>query len=403
MTTAESRAAPTESRERIEEFFSRRLVPVAMKGLRSMLLDDGRVFCFKALPAGPGALSREGVSERYSAMVAVGVALQERYGVRAPFEMGRVWDHLFEWASASAEPGDAGLVLWAMTLARDARASDVADRIVRARDAILVGDRAFPSMEAGYLLIGLGEAMRGGVGGDAIRTLAADVAARLERSQHRATGLFSFTRAYLRKNLHRVRVDSKLGSFASQVYPTMGFGAYARASGDERAKAIAVRCADRLVTVQGEAGQWWWVYHPRSARPAIRYPVYSVHQEAMGPMALLAAALANGTPGRYDAAIGKSLDWLDRHPELPGTSMWDLERGVVWRALQRDDPAATSTLGLGEGELRRMGRAAWLGTPDDRPFEAGHLCAECRPYELGWILLADAMFRERCAGAPRPA
>ena len=43
------------------------------------------------------------------------------------------------------------------------------------------------------------------------------------------------------------------------------------------------------------------------------YPVYSVHQHAMAPMALLDLRAAGGTD--YMPAIAKGLQWLDSHPE----------------------------------------------------------------------------------------
>ncbi len=197
-----------------------------------------------------------------------------------------------------------------------------------------------------------------------------------------------------RKNLHRARVDARLGSFASQVYPTIGFSMMARATGDGAALAKAKQCADQIARLQGQHGEWWWVYRVRKAAPAVRYPVYTVHQDAMGPMMLAAAALADGCTDRYDAAIAKSLRWFDERPDLP-----DAERGVVWRAVQLDDPQGTERLGLSPKEIWRMGRSAWLGTVDERNVGThGYVCPECRPYHLGWILLADALFEELVAG-----
>ena len=150
--------------------------------------------------------------------------------------------------------------------------------------------------------------------------------------------------------------------------------------------------------LQGPHGEWWWVYHSHRARTAVRYPVYGVHQDAMGPMALYAAALADGCSERYDAAALKSLQWFDTTPDAPRAELVDAPRGVVWRAVQHDDPAMTGRLGLGEGELKRMGRVAWLGSADDRPLRDGFVCPECRPYHLGWVLLAAAMHEECVAG-----
>ncbi|MEE2887030.1 MAG: hypothetical protein VX951_06325, partial [Planctomycetota bacterium] len=229
-------------------------------------------------------------------------------------------------------------------------------------------------------------------------TFAEQVAALLLDNQQPQTGLFSFGRKLRRKNLHRARMDSRLGSFASQVYPVMGLSAFATASGDGDTGARARACADRLVELQGPSGQWWWVYHRNSAIPAIRYPVYTVHQDAMGPMALLAAAMWDDNTDRYDGAILNSLSWFQNRPECPSEEMVAGQRGVVWRAVQRDQPESTGRLGLGTGELLRMGRAAWFGWPDTKSLDAGFVCPECRPYHLGWILLAQAMYEDCVQG-----
>lgn len=403
-----------------------RFVPLSFTGLRNMLGADGDVFCFRAFAdaANPSGLRLEGTSERYSAMSLIGLARQAALGRHPDFDTGPIADRLHGWAASAAALGDAGLVLWAEVLREDPRAEDTAAAMLRRRDEPFAKDHDLPSMETGFLLIGLAEAVREGVGGATVATLAADVAGRLTGNQHPITGLFSFGRRLRRKNLHRARMDWRLGSFASQVYPTMGFAALACAIGDATSRDVALLCADRLCQLQGDEGQWWWVYSPHripASGPAVRYPVYTVHQDAMGPMALCTAGFAAredcdpiaGKPGaakpgaakpgagkpsaeqRYGAAIERSLAWFDDRPECATAELIDDRRGAVWRAVQHDDPDTTERLGLSRRELARMGRTAWLSSVDKRPLSGGFVCPECRPYHLGWILLAAAMHEER--------
>jgi hypothetical protein len=382
---------------RIAAVFERRLAPLARRGLRAMLVREADAFCFRAVADGPDGLLPEDRSLRYTAMSAIGLVRDAEPGGRHSIDLSPILDALASWGTCSTELGDAGLVLWSLLLARDARAEQLADTIFRRRHVIDGRGYVFSSMDMGLLLGGLAVAIANGVGGQPIEELARDVAARL-RGNQQGSDLFSFKQRVWRKNVLRARLDGRLGSFASQVYPTFGLASYARATGDAEALGAASRCAARLCELQGPAGQWWWVYHTDRPRVAIRYPVYSVHQDAMGPMALCAVALAEGCTDRYDAAIQRSLDWLERHPECPTEQLVDDVRGVVWRAVQRDDPEHTGRMGLGRDELARMSRAAWLGSVDDRPFDTGFVCRECRPYHLGWILLASAMFAECAAG-----
>lgn len=372
-------------------------MPVALRGLPRMLVEDGRWFSFQSFVGhGPDALHNEQRSERYSAMALIGLEKQRALGRRDEVPTDPVVESLAQWAPGAPSLGDAGLVLWIHALRGDRRAEELAARIVARAEELWRPAYGFASMDAGCLLAGLGEALQKGIDVPGQRELAAAVAARLGEQQDPATHLFAFGRRVRRKNFHRTRIDTRLGSFASQVYPIIGLAALARATGDERAAERARRCAQRLCELQGEHGQWWWIYHVQKGRAALRYPVYSVHQDAMGPMMLCAAALGTGDDRRYHAAIARSLAWFDERPELPGIDLVDARRGAVWRAVQYDDPHTTARLGLGRGELNRMGVAAWTGAGDSRLLagERGHLCQECRSYHLGWILLADAMYEE---------
>ena len=49
-------------------------------------------------------------------------------------------------------------------------------------------------------------------------------------------------------------------------------------------------------------------------------------------------------------------------------------------------------MGLANKELSRRNRAAWTGKEDSLAFGVGTVSRECRPYHLGWIMLAGAMF-----------
>lgn len=371
-----------------------RLVALAYRGLPRMLVDDGRMVCFRALDAGNGELRLEGTSAVYNSMCVVGLKLQERLGRRAGFDAQPLLDSAAQWGLDAPDIGHAGLGLWAVVAANDDRAEHVAKRIVSRADEARRTEYC-SSMELGYLLIGLSEAMRAGIGG--LDDFAAEVAARLRGNQDASTGIFSFAAKLRRKNIHKARRDAVLGSFASQVYPTVGFSAYARATGREDALEVARRCADAIVRLQGPQGQWWWVFHAKKDVAAVKYPVYTVHQDAMGAMALLSAALADGGHRRYDEAVLKSMQWFDDRPECKDSQLLDDEGGVVWRAVQHDDPALTKQMGLSDGELARMGRRAWFGGADTRALAPGFVCPECRPYNLGWTLVAAALYAELSA------
>ena len=380
---------------RVRERFSQELVPLAYKGLERMLLPDGSGFCDRARRGADGKLDLIGRSQRYSAMSLIGVALQERLGRQSSFSTDKVYDCLVDWVDRDAYQGDAGLVLWALSLQEDPRAERVLARIVDREEQLT--DKRTPrnSASLGWLLTGLSVAIIEGIGGDSARTTADSVCRLLLRNRNPATGLCSLAGAGRRKNIFNQRFNTRLGSFASQVYPTIGLSYYALATGNSEPLDLAEQSADALVRLQGREGQWWWIYDTRAGEPVMRYPVYSIHQDAMGPMALLAVSLATEGKKDYTNAVWKSLEWLNQHPECRDERLVDPEAGVVWRAIQRDKPTRTGAFGLGAAEIRRLHVSAWTGLVDRRPFATGYVCEECRPYHLGWILVAAAMF-ESC-------
>ena len=75
-----------------------------------------------------------------------------------------------------------------------------------------------------------------------------------------------------------------VGSFADQVYPIYGISKFSQALGDEKALERALDCGLNICEAQGPLGQWWWHYDSSTGEVVGKYPVFSVHQHAMGPM-----------------------------------------------------------------------------------------------------------------------
>jgi hypothetical protein len=171
-----------------------------------------------------------------------------------------------------------------------------------------------------------------------------------------------------------------VGSFADQVYPIQALARLHRSADDPEALAVAGTVARAIVSAQGAGGQWWWHYDSRSGAVVEGYPVYSVHQHAMGPMALLDLADAGGD-GQLDA-IRRGLRWLAGPPEGAVELVLD-EPPITWRKVARADHRKV-VRGLRAASTRIVpgARVAAL----DRVYPPGVVDHECRPYELGWLL-----------------
>jgi hypothetical protein len=177
---------------------------------------------------------------------------------------------------------------------------------------------------------------------------------------------------------HRAHV----GSFADQIYPIQALARLHRSSGDPQALSVANDVAGAICAAQGDAGQWWWHYDARSGGVVEGYPVYSVHQHAMAPMALMDLAEAGGD--HHGDAIKRGLAWLTNPPETTETLVLD-DPPVTWRKVARTDRRKT---------VRGLRAAATAIHPSlrlgvlDKVFPPGAVDHECRPYELGWLLVA---------------
>ena len=171
-----------------------------------------------------------------------------------------------------------------------------------------------------------------------------------------------------------------VGSFADQVYPVQALARLHRSSADREALASANEIARVICAAQGPGGQWWWHYDSRTGAVVEGYPVYTVHQHAMAPMALLDLADAGGDTHLDEVCRG--LRWLAGPSEASAQLVLD-EPPITWRKVARADPRKI---------VRGLRAAVTRPVPGirvqalDRVYPPQAVDHECRPYELGWLL-----------------
>lgn len=355
------------------------LIDTALAGLPRMLDRRSDVFVFTVRPSGPA-----GQSLRYTCITLIGLVAAGRAGWRSSLDVDRLVRRIAERQREIANPGELGLLLWCL--------SDHHQRLTPAHDAVLdrlplTGDTldALTSTELGWLVSGLSRtAMLAPARGD-IADRAHAAFETLRGNQTEATGLFCFggqAGGRLRRHLRR-----QLGFFDNQVYGIRAGVDYYRAFDDRVALAMAERCTDQIIAAQGPLGQWAWHYDVRTGAVVDRYPVYSVHQHGMGPMAL--RAVTDVTRRTFDDALERSVAWIFGANEL-GETMLDHDRGVIWRSIRRSVARGKlihvfkllNLVGL-HGARERLARRVNTRGRLERDLE-------CRPYELGWLLLALA-------------
>jgi hypothetical protein len=350
------------------------LCDLAAAGLVDMLDPEKQIFC-DIYNRTENGMSRERISPRYTMMTLLGLHRYEQSGRRSPVATMPVLDALLHDTSWIASVGDLGLLLWTCAELAPERLSEVYQE-VGAQGALLrfPDGRQGRTMEVAWYLIGIANCYLAGHA-DLPGLANQAVAARQILEQNcGASGVYGHLS---RRRSLAAQFRGRIGSFADQVYPTIAFAQLSKALHDEKACQMALRTAEKMCELQAPMGEWCWQYDSVSGRVVSRYPVYSVHQHAMGPMMLFAAGEATGLD--FGMAIYKGLAWISGKNELR-RDLVNPSLGLVWRCIYLDSLDAYADAALRFLQFRS-------GTVDGRRLKVRY---ECRPYELGWLLYAFA-------------
>lgn len=357
---------------------AQRLMTVAMRGLPTTYRTDSDEFAFtRAATSAHGSVTElRGASLRYAAIVALGahwLPEQDQRQVLTGHSAREFVGLLVERLGRSTNLGDVALVCWSAaqsapeSLLTALRRLDEVDRSTEPRFVV----------EAAWVVSALAAA-RG----------LTDVEEHLDRARSRLLGsvvpgspLFPHQSGPGLVRSYR----SHVACFADQVYPIQALARLHASGDDPEALKYATTCADRICRLQGAGGQWWWHYDARTGDLIEGYPVYTVHQHAMGPMALHDLADAGGADHRD--AIEKGLMWIESPAELPvgAESMIRDDAALTWRKVYRGDPRK-----IIRGAQTVVSRIhPGLRVPAvDKIYRARAIDRECRPYEFGWLLFA---------------
>lgn len=351
------------------------LVATALKGLAAMYRPDAHELVQTARgsagPSGP-RLVPEGSNLRYAAIVALGLHLTDSADQRRVLQgetAASLTAYLVAQAGGHRDPGAVALVAWAA-----AEVSGQCDAALFARLRAWLTDPApLPTVDVSWMLTAAVAARHLGDTAEV-----ADLASRRLLAAQGPRGIFPHVIPAASQGRWRAHV----GCYADQVYPVQALARYAAATSHQPALAASNACAATVCSLQGPQGQWWWHYDVRDGSVVEGFPVYSVHQHAMGPMAFLDLLECGGDDHRAEVALG--LGWLETHPEVLD-GLVDERLGVVWRKVgRREPPKAVRRLSAVTTSLRPGLRLPGL----DRAFPPVTVDHECRPYELGWLLYA---------------
>ena len=356
-----------------------RLTALATRGLPEMYRPDSAEFAFTRTFTATGdriTAQLAGTSLRYAAIVALGVSrlpAAERPALLGGHSAEDFVTLLIERQAASRDLGDIALIAWSAAQIGHPGTGEAVARL-RAFDTRTT---AAYVVQSAWVVSALAEA----------RALA-DVEEHLARARQRLLGslrpgspLFPHATGPGLVKPYRDHV----ACFADQVYPIQALARLHHSDADPAALDAARACAQRICRLQGPQGQWWWHYDARTGDVVEGYPVYTVHQHAMAPMALLDLTEAGG--GDYAEPIRRGLRWLLGPAELGGAGepMLRDDAGLTVRKVHRGDPRK---IVRGLHTVTTRARPGLRLPVVGRVYRPTALDRECRPYEFGWLYFA---------------
>jgi hypothetical protein len=356
---------------------AKELLALALEGLKPLYNSQQKLYTYRMwgghLTAMPLAWSVV-----YTAINLIGLSAVRTHGCQ---EALTTWsedlESVVKHSSDTRRFGDIGLILWADAT----QGSQFIDVLLPLVEKGTSPERlaCTPTTELAWLLTGLALATCNSRSADRAGELASVYYEALLKNYNQDTKLFCHTWA----KTHQIDLRTPIGNFADQAYAIFALTEYYELTGTSLALQSALQCARCICALQGKQGQWWWHYDTQRGTVVSRFPVYSVHQDGMAPMALRRVMAVSKED--FTAPIERGLDWLFSDNELH-TAMVCRESSVIWRDIERRSPVSYArylSLGLSRLGLPRLAQAI------DRPF----LCAvnrEMRPYELGWLVYAFA-------------
>jgi len=349
---------------------------LALRSVVSLFEEKEKLFSRRITLTDDG-IRREGISRKRTIIALLGLQRLVKSGEPAPVDLASIRAAVLGDTSWVSGLGDLGLLLWFTAECAPEGLEGLLNKwqLETALESYADGHRAC-SKGLAWFLAGLGHARLA-----CSRTLP-DLTDIAVDTYHLLLGNQSecaiFGHAGLPGFFDRP-FSKRFGTFADQIYAIYALTTFARAFDIEEPLESALSCANALRALQGEMGQWWFLYDRHTCRVSIRYPVLSFQQDGIAPVGLL--ALEEATGQNFWDSICKGLSWVAGANEL-GCDLRNQEQGLIWDSVGPN------------GRLANYCEAAlsFLNvSPEPRP-ENLRIRHEARPDHFGWLLYAFGKF-----------
>lgn len=298
-------------------------------------------------------------------VVLLGLLRAEEAETEQPFAIGALRTRILgDLGGDDVSPGSLGLALWAETRAGGEAIAEI-DGLIRR--ATVRGFDKIPLEQLAWLASGLTES--GVLTGEPDHGLTQEVKSEL---------IGRITANGLSRDIHVRRLGTAV-PVSSQFHLLHSLCQMVRA-GDDELREPADRLAGALLGLQRRDGAWPGLIDPVRSSAAVVYPVLTVTQLAIAPIALRAASEL-GLGSDFDGAIRGSLEWVtggnSLNLDLVHESDARIDRGI----LPRRKPGALGR-GISSAARRITGQAH---EPDPKQLIVDPAVSS---EDLGWVLEA---------------
>lgn len=309
----------------------------------------------------PGTALQAGI------VVLLGLLRAEEAEVGQPFSTGALRTRILgDLGGSEVTPGELGLALWSESRAGGEAIGEI-DGLIRR--STVRGFEKIPVEQLAWLATGLSESAV--LTGDPDQGLIEDVKSEL-------TG--RITPAGLARDVHVHRLGTA-APVASQFHLLHALCQMVRA-GDEELREPADRLAGALLGLQREDGAWPGLIDPVRSAAAVIYPILTVTQLAIAPIALRAASEL-GLVSDFEGAINGSMKWAEGGNALGLDLVHEADARIDRGILPRRKPGALGR-GISSAARRITGQAH---EPDARQLIIDPATSS---EDLGWTLEAWA-------------
>jgi hypothetical protein len=349
---------------------------LAVQSLISLFDEQQKLFC-RRIELRERGFRREGTSRRRTMIALLGLQRLAESGATVALDRIAIQDAILGDTSWVETAGDLGLLTWLTAICAAERLPALLDNFEFDKVLHTCADaRKRHTRGLAWFLAGIAHARRVRQQDLPDLTDMAVEAYHLLLDNQSEQGLFAHLGAP--RSIWEIP-SARFGTFADQMYAIYALTAFAREFEIEEPLESALRCANSVCALQGDRGQWWFLYDTRRGCVANRYPVYSAHQDGTAPTALL--SLQEATNQSFHVAVRNGLSWIAANNEL-GVDLRSLDQALIWDSIDA------------LWRITRLGEITCNYFRISRPprVESLRIRYEARPDHFGWLLYAFGEF-----------